>query len=221
MPEAPFGRRLAHPHTDSGDARRAADQALALAAAYGAGWLMPMGFEFGARREMDPARDRPEDFARLVAEAPFDLTTQIAATNACCGSSGARTIGSMRVLSPPGAPVAALLLAGAGGETEAGLRLILVNESLDDSVRALAAPLLTASGLPGAVFEGAGGPPIGPDGVIVIAPGEVRVLRAAAIPAVVESGARGNGGYDRAADRDRGGPPFGRRRPLSGQAAGR
>jgi starch synthase (maltosyl-transferring) len=185
VPEAPFGRRLAHAHTDSENAQRAADQALALTAAYGAGWLMPMGFEFGARREMDPARDRPEDFARLVAEAPFDLTTQIAATNARCSSSGVRTIGSMRMLSPPDAPAAALLLAGAGGEAEAGLRLILVNESLDDSVRVLAAPLLTASGLAGAVLGGADSPPIGPDGAIAIAPGEVRVLRAVTIPAVV------------------------------------
>ena len=33
---------------------------------------MPMGFEYGATRTMDPARDRPDDFARLVAGAPFD-----------------------------------------------------------------------------------------------------------------------------------------------------
>jgi len=31
---------------------------------------------------MDSARDRPEEFARLVAEAPFDLSTEIAAVNA-------------------------------------------------------------------------------------------------------------------------------------------
>ena len=53
---------------------------------YGAGWLIPMGFEFGVTRDMDPARDRPEDFERLVAEAPFDLTTEIAATNAQRGA---------------------------------------------------------------------------------------------------------------------------------------
>ncbi len=59
MPEAPFDRRLSRAFTDSGRARRAADRALAFAAAHGAGWLMPMGFELGAARDMDPARDRP------------------------------------------------------------------------------------------------------------------------------------------------------------------
>jgi len=82
MPEAPFDRRLGRGYVDTGRMRRAAHRALAFATAYGAGWLMPMGFEFGARRDMDPARDRPEDFARLVAEAPFDLMAEIAATNA-------------------------------------------------------------------------------------------------------------------------------------------
>src|SRR5439155_22078118 len=87
MPEAPFDRRLGRAFTDSGRARRAADRALAFASAYGAGWLMPMGFEFGAARDMDAARDGPEEFARLVAGAPFDLATEISATSVQCRSS--------------------------------------------------------------------------------------------------------------------------------------
>src|SRR5579885_897634 len=65
-PEAPFERRLGRGLNDSGRMRREAERALAFAAACGAGWLMPMGFEFGAARDMDPARDRPEDFGRLA-----------------------------------------------------------------------------------------------------------------------------------------------------------
>src|SRR6266851_5665758 len=128
MPEAPFDRRLSRAFPDSGRARRAADRALAFAASYGAGWLMPMGFELGATRDMDSARDRPEEFARLVAEAPFDLATEIAAVNArCASSSAADTTGSMRALSPPDAPAAALLLAdGAADAHSTRPRIVLV-----------------------------------------------------------------------------------------------
>ena len=187
MPEAPFDRRLSRAFPDSGRARRAADRALAFAASYGAGWLMPMGFEFGAARDMDSARDRPEEFARLVAEAPFDLATEIAAINErCLSSSGANATGSMRALSPPDAPAAAFLLAdGAAGAHSARPRIVLVNASLDDPVRIPVAPLLTTSGLDGAVLDDdTESPPVGPDGVITIGPGDVRILRAAATPPI-------------------------------------
>ena len=82
MPETPFDRRLSRGFHDTGKARRAARRALAFATSYGAGWMMPMGFEFGAARDMDGTRDRHEDFARLVAEAPFDLSAEIADANA-------------------------------------------------------------------------------------------------------------------------------------------
>jgi len=183
MPEAPFDRRLSGAFTDSGRARRASNRALAFTATYGAGWLIPMGFEFGVTRDMDPARDRPEDFERLVAEAPFDLTTEIAATNARRGAqSEANAIGSVRTLSPPDAPAAALLVTGrTDGHDSVRPRLILVNANLDDPVRVLVAPLLTTSGLPGAMLEDeTNNPPIGPDGEIRIGPGEVRILSAIA-----------------------------------------
>ena len=86
VPEAPFDRRLSNGFTDSGRARRAAARAIGFGAAWSAGWLMPMGFEYGATRMMDPARDRPDDFAHLVAGAPFDLTAHIAAANARCAA---------------------------------------------------------------------------------------------------------------------------------------
>ena len=50
--EAPFQRRLGRGFTDAGRARRAAHRALAFATACGSGWLLPMGFEFGAARAL-------------------------------------------------------------------------------------------------------------------------------------------------------------------------
>src|SRR4029077_14569140 len=104
MPEAPFERRLGGAFTDSGRARRAAERAFAFTTSFGAGWLIAMGFEFGAARRMDSARDRPEDFERLVAEAPFNLATEIAAANArAAAPSETEAFGPLRILSPPDA----------------------------------------------------------------------------------------------------------------------
>src|SRR5215469_13002938 len=150
--EAPFDRRLSGGFADSGRARRAAARAIEFGAAWSAGWLMPMGFEYGATRTMDPARDCPDDFARLVAGAPFDLTADITAANAGGAAEAVGCgLGTVRTLSPPGAPAAALLLGGTG--PGAKQRLLLINPSLDDPVSVAVAPLLTASGLGGAVFD--------------------------------------------------------------------
>ena len=178
--ETPFDRRLSRGFADSGRARRAAARAIGFGAAWSAGWLMPMGFEYGATRTMDPARDRPDDFARLVAGAPFDLTADIAAANAGSAAEAVgRTPGTVRSLSPPGAPAAALLLGGAG--PGAKQRLLLVNPRLDEPVSVAVAPLLTTSGLGGAMLDdGSGGPPVGPEGTIVVAPAEVKLVRAVA-----------------------------------------
>jgi starch synthase (maltosyl-transferring) len=178
MPEMPFDRRLAWGFADSGRARRAAHRALAFTTAYGDGWLMPMGFEFGAARDMDPARDRPEDFTRLVTEAPFDLTEEVTAINTRCVLTAEHPPVSARSLSPPDAPAAALLLRNKANGTAVGrARLVLVNASLDDPVRVSLTPLMTTSGLSGALLEDdEGAAPVEPDGAITIAPGDVRTL---------------------------------------------
>jgi starch synthase (maltosyl-transferring) len=186
MPEAPFNRRLSRAFTNSGVARKAARRALAFTTACGAGWLMPMGFEFGATRELDSARDRPEDFAHLIASAPFDLTKEITAANARCNSSWkANTTPLIRALSPPDAAAAALLLIDRPvGPGPTRRRLVLVNASLDDPARVPVAPLLTTSGLDGAVLNDEVGPPFGPDSAILIEPGGVRTLLAIPSPPV-------------------------------------
>ncbi|HEX3862568.1 MAG TPA: alpha-1,4-glucan--maltose-1-phosphate maltosyltransferase [Stellaceae bacterium] len=186
MPEAPFERRLVRAFSDSGRARRAAHRALTFATAYGAGWLMPMGFEFGAARDLDPARDGPDDFMQLVAEAPFDLSRSVAAANASfvCDE---RT--RVRSVAPPGAPVTAWLLdGGTDVHAENRSRLVIANAGLDDPVRVPVAPLLVAGGLGAAMLREAGageetgatGHALGPDGVIELDPGDVRTFWATA-----------------------------------------
>ncbi len=190
MPEAPFDRRLSRAFRDTGRAQRAARRALAFATSYGAGWMMPMGFEFGAARDMDPARDRPEDFTRLVSDAPFNLSADIAAANARCAASGGEAATSVRSLASPGAPVTALLVARPvnGAVAEHAPRLVLANASLDDPARVPLAPLLTASGLNGAlVDDAASGSLIGPEGTIVMTPAEVRTLRLRTPPPIARA----------------------------------
>jgi starch synthase (maltosyl-transferring) len=178
MPETPFDRRVARDFTDSGRAWRAARRALDFATACGAGWLMPMGFEYGASRALDPARDRPEDFAYLRAEAAFDLTPQIRAANARCAAAEADSAPrSVRSLSPPEAPAAALLFSDGDNTAAAGQRVVLVNTSLEGAVRAPLAPLLTEGGF-GALAENGEAPPLEPDAALILDPAGVRVLRA-------------------------------------------
>jgi starch synthase (maltosyl-transferring) len=189
MPEAPFDRRLSRAFRDTGRAQRAARRALAFTTAYGAGWLMPMGFEFGATRDMDPARDRPADLERLVAEAAFDLSTEIADTNSHLATSGKEGVVSVRSLAPPEAPAAALLVTGRSNRTaDHETRLVLVNASLDDPVRVPLAPLLTASGIAGALArDGSDGRAIGPEETITIGPAEIRTLNVVRTPPIGRS----------------------------------
>ncbi len=78
MPELPFGPRLAPRGGAPGAAYR---RAIALANAMGDGVLVPMGFEFGASRPLDPIYSVPEDFAEAESNAAFALETDIAAAN--------------------------------------------------------------------------------------------------------------------------------------------
>ncbi len=136
-----------------------------------------MGFEFGAACRMDPARDRLRGFAaRLVAEALFDLSDEVAAANSAAAEPA--RINSRAGLSPADAPAAALLLAdGADADPP---RVVVVNASLDEAVRVPLAPLLAASGLGAALLDDeTGDDPLGPESTITIAPADVRMLRAA------------------------------------------
>jgi starch synthase (maltosyl-transferring) len=113
MPEAPFEPRLAARHGIRPDTLKDAYvHALRVAAATGTGLLVPMGFEFAARARMDVRDTSADDFARLEAEAPFDLSDDIRAANELSKLLVARgTNGEMRSVSGPGSSVSTILRA--------------------------------------------------------------------------------------------------------------
>ncbi|MCB4822075.1 alpha-1,4-glucan--maltose-1-phosphate maltosyltransferase [Roseicella aerolata] len=181
--EAPFGPRLAARDADAWTAERAAARHLRLGAGIGAGLLVPMGFEYGARRPLDPARDRPGDWEWLQAHAPFDLSAGLRAANAVAA---ARPLaqGELRPLSGFGAPVSALLRAAAADAREAReATLVLVNPDLRAGASVTLAALLPGTGgiftrfRPLSPAEGA---PLTPTATVQLAPGEVRLYQAEA-----------------------------------------
>jgi starch synthase (maltosyl-transferring) len=117
--EAPFGERLAsRPGTTAASYRRA----LRTAAAVGHGLLMPMGFEFAARRAMHPRDSAPDDISEAQATAERDLAAEIHSANALvdelasqAGFAGQDSLASeasgseMRSLTGPASAVTALL----------------------------------------------------------------------------------------------------------------
>ena len=109
-PEDPLGLRLP---ADSSLPRRmkaAYERMLTLACGTGCGMMIPMGFEIGMRERYDPCLSREADFAKAIADAPFDLTPQIRAANDFVRQEPLlRNCGSLRALTGPNARVTALL----------------------------------------------------------------------------------------------------------------
>jgi starch synthase (maltosyl-transferring) len=132
MPELPFGHRLPE---------AAMRRALPVAAGFGAGWLLPMGCEFGALTPLDPARGDPQDFARLMDNPTCDLTDTVRAANALNRRLAPHMAAS--VISAPGQDMASLLRKPAGAAAEGAV--ILANAELDHPAAIHATQLLTRS----------------------------------------------------------------------------
>ena len=181
--EAPFGPRLAARDADAWTAERAARRHLDVAAGIGAGLLVPMGFEYGARRPLDAARDRPGDWDWLRRQAGFDLSDGLRAANAAIA---ARSLSraELRPLSGPGAPVTALLRAAAADVRSAtAATLVLANPDLRRGASVALASLLPAAGGGFTRFRPvlpATGEVLGPTATVQLAPGEVRLFEAEA-----------------------------------------
>jgi starch synthase (maltosyl-transferring) len=152
-PEAPLESRLAAFCHDKLALRTFYIRSLHFAAALGAGWMMPMGFEYGAITQLDPAHDTPEDFARLAEVAPFDLTGAVTGVNDDRTRRPDLAPSTVyRVLSPPAAAVAVVL-----SHSPDGASLIAVNT--DTSHRHLWDPAgLPATSVGRAVFVFPGAP---------------------------------------------------------------
>jgi starch synthase (maltosyl-transferring) len=179
--EAPFGPRLAAREADPGLARLAALRHLRLAAGAGAGLLVPMGFEFGARRPLDAARDRPGDWEWLRRNSGFDLEDELRATNAVL-EGAALEPGELRPLTGPGAPVAVLLRAhGPDARGAEGATLVLANTDLHQAASVRAEALLPAAGGAFTRFTPCcpgDGPPLVPGSEVTLRGGETLLFRA-------------------------------------------
>ncbi|TCZ54291.1 DUF3416 domain-containing protein [Roseicella aquatilis] len=186
--EAPFGPRLAARDATAWTAERAARRHLRLAAGLGAGLLVPMGFEYGARRPLDPARDRPGDWEWLRAHGGFDLSAGLRAANAAMGRQRLAP-GELRPLSGFGAPVTALLRADAPDVRQARTAtLVLANPDLRAGAGVQLAALLPGAGASFTRFSPlspAEGQPLRPTSTVQLEPGEVRLYEAEAPPPIL------------------------------------
>jgi starch synthase (maltosyl-transferring) len=202
MPEAPFEQRFAARRRVSGEhLKDACRAALRIAAATASGLLVPMGFEFGARHRMDARDSDPEAFARIEAEAPFDLGDEIRAANELTRRIAARgTQGEMRSLFGAGAAVTALLQVDASDARNAEHgTLTLINTETRPQQRPAFATLPPAAGAPFADPH-----PIehdAPDGPL--AAREVRLLAITRTRQVAERARRAGGTLSAAVDAPR------------------
>jgi starch synthase (maltosyl-transferring) len=128
----PFGRAPAASIADPALRETACRRAARFAAAFGDGWLMPMGFE---RLELDPLDARRDSPDGPWSELPASIADAIRTANAAQVPPQAP-----RLLTAPGAPVVAFLRAEPAGEQPA--MLYAANAELERAVRASLAPLL-------------------------------------------------------------------------------
>jgi starch synthase (maltosyl-transferring) len=171
-PETPYGPRLAAATHDAARMTSAQTRAAALAAAFGDGWMMPMGFEFCARRPMDPRRAAPPEHDPAAAP-PFaiDLAEAITAVNAIAYR------GEPRPLLAAGQNEIAFLRADGDPRYATSATLTIANANLAARVIVDLAPLMEAAG---GRFRASVDDP-----AITLAPGEVRTLTLRELPPIL------------------------------------
>ncbi|HEY1933716.1 MAG TPA: maltotransferase domain-containing protein [Acetobacteraceae bacterium] len=131
-PEPSFADRLASRLPAGINVRVAYAHALRVAAAVGSGMFVPMGFEYATHRVFDAARASPADFDAARAEAPFDMTADIAAANELVTYVAALDVdGALRALSAAADPITALLRCDSAHPRDASrAALVLINPDL-------------------------------------------------------------------------------------------
>jgi len=174
---APFAAQPPLPQGAAGAI--AARRRLRIAAGFGCGLIVPMGWERGFTRRWDAVRDRPGELAAAGCgeRAGFDVTADLRAANDAVADGRAA-----RSLTGPGAPVVALMRAdGPDTRIAAAVRLTVANCSETAATVVDPALLLPAVGgrFTAAVpLLPAHGAPLTPGRPIVLGPGEARVYRA-------------------------------------------
>jgi len=179
-PEAPFGARLARRFEGAADLSLVYRHWLRCAAATGDGLLVPMGFEFAAGEDMDD-RQTANGFATNGAAPNLDMTAAIREASALTEQlKKLGMAGEMRTLTDPTAPVTVLLRSDAPDVRQARNPIVvMINPDWrrEHLMPVSLNPLPPAAGASLAVEETIAADQ---DSSAVLAPGEVRVLRARA-----------------------------------------
>ncbi|HUN41193.1 MAG TPA: maltotransferase domain-containing protein [Acetobacteraceae bacterium] len=187
-PEPSIFDRLAARLPWGTDIATAYRHALRRAAGTMSGMFVPMGFEYATRRVFDAARASPEDLQRAQAEAPFDLSEDIADANDLVERIVAHGLGdAMRQLTASSATATALLRCDTPDPRDARrAAVVLLNP---DPGAATSLPISVAPPPPqaGAAFGAPEAFDGGTDSMAPLAPGEVRVLTYSRSPAIVQS----------------------------------
>ncbi|MDH6264624.1 starch synthase (maltosyl-transferring) [Rhizobium sp. SG_E_25_P2] len=130
FPEAPYGKRVAHGAESREILERNALRGVRLADQIGDGLMMPMGFEFGATRPLDPLRG-DGGLQHLQVSGCFNLTSTIRDLNRAAKRSVSTSKGPLQILAASGTPCLTLLRTeGPSFSTSDRLTAILVNRDL-------------------------------------------------------------------------------------------
>jgi starch synthase (maltosyl-transferring) len=194
FPEEPYGTRLLNDLRDTGDSsmvERAYKRALYTAAAIGTGMLVPMGFEYGLTQPLAYSHGSAEEFERAKDNARFNVSAEVAHANAMQrDSTTLASTGELRSLTGAGTPYAAILRGSSPDLRHADeAALIVFNPDLATPVYVDPKHLL--DGAPGNFtrFSRIDGDTYLSEPValapFLLPPGEVRLFRACAEPAIL------------------------------------
>jgi starch synthase (maltosyl-transferring) len=184
-PEPLFGARAAA-DPDIERASLASRRALALAAHYAPGFLMPMGFEYGAEAPMPRHSGALAEAFQALQSAPrFDLTREVAAVNARLVRQAKLFQGdAARVVSPPWADVAVLARGSAPNPGQNPGAVLLANASLDAPGLCSPSTILLNAGMGGQLARFDQKQPVSPADIVILPPGETMLCRIMPLPAI-------------------------------------
>ncbi|WFS04693.1 alpha-1,4-glucan--maltose-1-phosphate maltosyltransferase [Rhizobium tumorigenes] len=187
FPEAPFGRRVAHGAEDLETIERKARRALLIAAEFGDGLLIPMGFEFGASLALDMTAGNGRGISSLRHDGLLDLSGEVRRVNANLQKQNAAfERQSVRVVVGSSTPVSILIRSDAADARFASTqRLIAVNSDLRKSALLPVGMLSenSAGFLP--LLSLADGATLDGEKIIRLLPGDVRVFEGKASKAIL------------------------------------
>ncbi|HEX2526019.1 MAG TPA: maltotransferase domain-containing protein [Geminicoccus sp.] len=179
FPEVPFDKRLTHEVEIDEVLKRHAIRTLWLAAAFGDGLLVPMGFEYGCRDRLDPTRGDGKGLAGLQERGGLDLSGPVRAANEFLAQDAGRFARlPVHVVTGNTSTVTVMLRIDAEDARQAkAARLILVNADLRRPAEATGSFIISEAGSRFVPFRDLdGGQELSPVSTVRLGPGEVRIL---------------------------------------------